>query len=147
MAGRSCNRDVQLGYEWWSGNLQILHAFMLFAQDERLSTAADNTCGDNRRVNGRLGKLWNSVSAATKDTSCERNVTKAATDQRKKCADNVCELREANRDQESQRKGNDAAINMKNSSSGSSEKQHDNAMAALQGRRTKEMQRHRHWLP
>ncbi|KAL3214613.1 hypothetical protein MRX96_034779 [Rhipicephalus microplus] len=147
MAGRSCNRDVQLGYEWRSGNLHLPNAFMVFAQDERLPTAADNTCGDNRRVNGRLGKLWNSVSAATKDNSCECNVTKAATDQRKKCADNVCELREANRDQESQGKGNDAASNLKNSSSGSSDKQRDNAMAALQGLGTKEMQLQRHWLP
>ncbi|KAL3200413.1 hypothetical protein MRX96_013358 [Rhipicephalus microplus] len=91
MAGRSSNRDVQLGYQWRSGVLQLPNAFMLFAEDERLLTAAYNTCGDIRPVNGRPGKLWNSVSPATEETSCERNVTEAAMDQRKKCADSVGE--------------------------------------------------------
>ncbi|KAL3200411.1 hypothetical protein MRX96_013356 [Rhipicephalus microplus] len=87
MAGRSSNRDVQLGYQWRSGVFQLPNAFMLFAEDERRPTASDNTRGDNRRVNGRPGKRWNSVSAATEEKTCECNVTDAAVDQRQKCAD------------------------------------------------------------
>ncbi|KAL3214612.1 hypothetical protein MRX96_034778 [Rhipicephalus microplus] len=64
MAGRSSNKEVPHGYQWRPGVLQLPNAFMVFAQDKRRSTAANNTRGDNRRVNGRRNKLWNSISVA-----------------------------------------------------------------------------------
>ncbi|KAL3214615.1 hypothetical protein MRX96_034780 [Rhipicephalus microplus] len=89
MAGRSSNKEVPHGYRWRPGVLQLPNAFMVFAQDKRRSTAADNTRGDTR---------------------------------------------------------NDVASKLKNTSSGANEKHRDNAMAALQGRGTKEMQLQRPWL-
>ncbi|KAL1423524.1 hypothetical protein MTO96_020912 [Rhipicephalus appendiculatus] len=85
MAGPSMSSGVQHGYQLRSPIPPLPNAFMLFAQKNRRSAAADNTRENNQRVSSRLGKLWRCLSAATEEGSCERNVNQAATDHRTKC--------------------------------------------------------------
>ncbi|KAH7979412.1 hypothetical protein HPB49_009356 [Dermacentor silvarum] len=134
LGGPSMSSDVQHSYQLRSRIPRPPNAFMLFAQEERRSVAAENPNENNQCVRSRLGKLCRNLSTANKEPY-QRKVVEAANVHRRNHPDYVYNPREAYRCKGHDRRTKAIASKPKRRSSGDQEQQPSISTAVAQDRR------------